>query len=97
MNIFILNVAKMFTTTPGYSTRNFGPYSGEEFREDVLLPSLREHDVVVVKLDGCYGFCPSFLEEAFGRLDETDATRVKIESLEDPSLIDEIYTILNRF
>lgn len=43
-----------------------GPHSGEEFRDDVLIPAFRDNDKVTVALDSVDGFSPSFLEETFG-------------------------------
>ena len=61
-----INLASEFSSTPGTRLREFSHYSGEEFREDILLPALLEHDVVEVDLDDCVGITNSFLEEVFG-------------------------------
>jgi hypothetical protein len=42
--------------------------SGEEFRDDVLLPALKKSDEVIVDLNGVLTLGSSFLEEAFGGL-----------------------------
>ena len=68
----IYHIAKEFTTTPGGRFRRHGPYSGEEFREDVLR-NLLQHaigsgDKLAIVLDGTAGYGSSFLEEAFGGL-----------------------------
>lgn len=55
-----------FTQTPIGRYRDDGPYSGQVFREDVLMPSLRENDKVIVDLAGVEGYGSSFLEEVFG-------------------------------
>jgi hypothetical protein len=61
-----------FTKSPGGRYVADGPYSGEWFRNEVLVPALRDasdrHEVTVVELDGTSGYGSSFLEEAFGGL-----------------------------
>lgn len=55
-----------FTRTPIGRYRDDGPYSGQVFREDMLMPALRENDKVIIDLAGVEGYGSSFLEEAFG-------------------------------
>ena len=43
-------------------------YSGEWFRDDVILPKLQDHQRVIIDLGGTYGLPDSFLEEVFGGL-----------------------------
>jgi hypothetical protein len=52
---------------PAGRTREDGPYSGEQVREDVLLPALKTGPVLVM-LDHDAGLPVSFLEEGFGGL-----------------------------
>jgi hypothetical protein len=54
-----------FTIRPGGRYREDGPYSGEEFRETILIPALEKGDVVV-DLSDLEGVGSSFLEEIFG-------------------------------
>ncbi|MGD0420643.1 MAG: STAS-like domain-containing protein [Xanthobacteraceae bacterium] len=65
-------IATDFSKYPGPRYRHDGPYSGEEFREQLLVPALRRahehHEVLTVVLDGVAGYGSSFLEEAFGGL-----------------------------
>ncbi len=65
-------ISKDFSTTPGGRYIKEGPYSGEEFRENILYPKYLEateaKKKLSVNLDGCFGFAPSFLEESFGGL-----------------------------
>lgn len=63
-----ITVAKDFSRVPSGRKRTDGPYSGEEFRDDILYPALKEFDKVEVVLDGTLGYGSSFLEEAFGGL-----------------------------
>ena len=62
-----IDVARSFTPYPVGRTRSDGRYSGEAFREDHLVPALRE-GTVTVAMDGTKGYGSSFLEEAFGGL-----------------------------
>ncbi len=68
----ILKITEVFnTTTPGPRLREWGPFSGEEFREKHFIPWLKEHkndtDIkLIVDLNGAVGYPPSFLEETFG-------------------------------
>ena len=64
-----ISIAKQFSPTPAGRYTADGPFPGEKFREDVLMPALKKTDqTVTVDLDGTAGFGSSFLEEAFGGL-----------------------------
>ncbi len=67
-----INIAIDYSPSTGGRTEDEGPFSGEVFRETVLLPKyvlcLENDDVLEVDFDGCYGIGTSFLEEAFGGL-----------------------------
>jgi len=85
--------AKEFTRYPGGRLRKDGPWSGQQFREDVLLKLLAEHDVVRVDLSGARGFGSSFLDEAFGEAAKRLGVKKVKESLEltcddDPMLLE---------
>ena len=68
----IYKIAEEFSTTPGGRFKKNGPWSGQQFREDVLNKLLKEtitsKNKLVVVLDGTSGYGSSFLEEAFGGL-----------------------------
>jgi hypothetical protein len=66
MTTKIINLKEDFTEFPGGRYREDGTFSGEEFRNDILIPALNANDRVVVVLDGTAGYPSSFLEEAFG-------------------------------
>jgi len=72
MGDLTVNIAKDFSPYPGGRFREHGPNSGEAFREDILIPKLKEalaNDLALhVVLDGAVGYPSSFLEEAFGGL-----------------------------
>lgn len=63
-----INVATDFSKYPGGRFVNDGAFSGQRFRDDFLVPALKESDKVIVNLDGTLGYGSSFLEEAFGGL-----------------------------
>ena len=63
-----ITIGMVFSRSPGGRYRAHGLKSGEEFRDDYLVPALNETDHVTVNLDGTDGYAGSFLEEAFGGL-----------------------------
>jgi hypothetical protein len=68
-----IDLAKDFSPFPGGRFKKNGPFSGEEFRERVLVPALKRatdaHDQVVLTLsDPLAGVPGSFADEAFGGL-----------------------------
>jgi len=94
-------VVTEFSETPGPRFRDEGDFSGEELREDHLLPLVRdtiENDqTLLVDLDGTHGYLTSFLEEAFGGLIRVDKIQFEIlskvlsfKSDEEKYLIDDI-------
>lgn len=68
MKTMTIYVAKDFSKMPCVRSRSDGKKSGEEFRDDVLLPALKNNDEVTVDLNGVLTLGSSFLEEAFGGL-----------------------------
>ena len=68
----IIKVINDFTNTPGARYEYQGPFSGEQFRNEILYPKFIEaeknHEELIVDLDGGYGYGSSFLEESFGGL-----------------------------
>lgn len=68
----LLSIAKDFSAYPGPRYRRDGQFSGEEFRESVLLPKLlwaiENRRKLIVILDDVAGYGSSFLEESFGGL-----------------------------
>lgn len=94
-----INICRDFSETPGARYKNEGKYSGEEFRESLLIRKYREarekNEKLIIELDGGYGYPTSFLEEAFGGLariytpQEVNAV-LDFVSKDEPSLIQEI-------
>ena len=91
------SIANEYTKTPGVRT---GLYSGEDFREKVLiklLKNLQDNDILTINLDGGFGYSSSFLEEAFGGLvrknkfkKEDLLKKIKIISNDEKKLIDDV-------
>lgn len=93
---------KDFSKYPGPRYASLGNYSGEEFRDNILIPAIRDNGDVIVNLDGVFGYGSSFLEEAFGGLVRKVDSRQHIEyirdhliSEDDPSLIVEITSYID--
>lgn len=61
-----IDVGNDFTRYPAGRYQKDGPGSGEQFRNEFLLPALASHDRVQIALDSTMGYGSSFLEEAFG-------------------------------
>lgn len=72
MSDLIVNIARDFSRSPGGQFKSDGTFSGEQFRDEVLVPKIKEAQNssghVVIQLDGTYGYASSFLDEAFGGL-----------------------------
>jgi hypothetical protein len=96
-----LKIASDFATAPGPRRRSEGRHSGEQFREELLAPQVREalkkREELTVDLDGTAGYGTSFLEEAFGGLLRIDGFSIqelksvlRLISNEEPDLLDEI-------
>jgi hypothetical protein len=61
-----------YARSPGGRFRSDGRFSGEWFRDEILVPALSEAiqsgEKLEVELDGTSGYGSSFLEECFGGL-----------------------------
>lgn len=89
-----ISIAEDFSKCPGGRFPCDGPYSAEEFRDNILIPALRNNNKVIIKLDGTRGYSSCFLEEVFGGLYRNgvsikDINKIKLESSRK-SLINEI-------
>jgi hypothetical protein len=94
-----INICSDFSDTPGGRLIREGAYSGEEFRDTLLiskyLEAEKQNDILEINFDGCYGFGTSFLEEAFGgmvRKHHKHGTlqRMRFISTEDETIPDNI-------
>ena len=86
-----------FSKFPGPRFIRLGPDSGEQFRDEVLIPAINAYGTIGVDLDDVFGYGSSFLEEAFGGLVRAGVKTTHIYALmeniiseDDPSLKDEI-------
>ena len=102
-----LNVVEEFTDSPGARYESEGAFSGARFRQELLYPLLSEallyNEVLVVNLDGAYGYGTAFLDESFGGLIRNEMVpmdkikkHLKIISNEEPGLVVEIENYLNK-
>lgn len=77
----MLSIAEDFWPFPAGRVATDGPYNGEKFRKEHLLPALtaaeRAGAVLVVRLDGLKSCGSSFLESAFGGLVRYDGYTAK--------------------
>lgn len=103
--MIIINIAKDFSDTPGGRFIKEGPYSGELFRNNYLLPKYKEakekSQKLIIDMDGCYGYASSFLDEAFGVLseelkDKKIMDNIKIISNDEPGLKKRIEKLIER-
>ncbi len=92
-----------YTVSPHWRFRNEIGYSGQQFREDVLEPSLKEAVAskakLVVNLDGLIGCSAAFLHEAFGKLELNGLDRRVLPEfigIETKSVARKHYAILAR-
>ncbi len=65
-------IAKDFSDSPGARYREDGDFSGQEFLETLLLPKFEKavegNYVVLIDLDGVWGYPSSFISGSFGKL-----------------------------
>ena len=101
MKLKIFKVSTEWSNTPGGRYKIEGKYSGEEFRDDILEPlytdSRKEKSILVLDMNGSYGYADCWLEEVFGGLVRKykeegifKTTKINFISDEDPSLLDKI-------
>lgn len=90
-----IKISTDFSNTPGARHKDEGPFPGDEFRDNLLIPKFQEavlcNEKLIVDLDGCYGYATSFLEESFGGMvrklkKKGILNNIEIISTEDASL-----------
>jgi hypothetical protein len=92
-----------WTFTPGARKRSEGPYSGEEYRDDILIPSLKaatqNNELILLDLDGTAGLAASFVSEVFEALPckvgQSEIASLAIRFLEDPDTESTIHDYLD--
>lgn len=91
----LIRIAEDFSDAPGARYRSDGPASGQEFFEEMLKPAFekasQEGVLLVIDMDGAYGYATSFISEAFGSLSKEFGpqdvlARIEIISTEDELL-----------
>ena len=65
MQVNHYHIANEFTKYPGARFRRLGDFSGEEFRDDVLIPLLQKGKVIL-NMNDAMGYGCGWLEEVFG-------------------------------
>lgn len=99
---FKIDVAADFTPRPFGRYRTDGERSAETFREDKLVPALKDYDHVTVDLSGSNYYGSSFLEETFGGLVRKHFTKPelkkKLEVVHNklPSVVAEVWGYIER-
>lgn len=97
--MIIINIANDFSDTPGGRYERDGLYSGEKFREEILIPKYTEamskNEKLQINLDGCFGLPSSFLDEVFGGLARKLKSNkvldiIEFISFDQPKLIEDI-------
>ena len=78
--MYTLNVIE-YVKFPSGRHRRFGPCSGEEFRDDILIPAILEYRYVIINFDGTYGCGSGFLDEVFGGLAHMNISSESIDFL----------------
>lgn len=101
MHSTTISITRDFTSYPAGRCFGDGPFSGERFREEWLIPALsklEEDQQITINMDGARGYGSSFLEEAFGGLirrlqpdSEEFLKKIQFITNDDPSLKDEIH------
>ena len=68
MSNVTINLSKDFSSRPFGRYRNDGDRSAEVFRDEHLIPAIKQHSRVKLDLSGTNYYGSSFLEETFGGL-----------------------------
>jgi hypothetical protein len=64
-----IDIGRDFSLITGGRRRDSGPHSAEAFRDDLLVPALRQSGQVIVSINGP-SYSMAWLEEAFGTLQD---------------------------
>jgi hypothetical protein len=81
-----LVIAVEFKDNPGARDREDGPNSGQEFLEDVFLArfnkAVDENYIVLIDLDGVWGYPSSFVSGSFGKLSMERGSEILLKHLQ---------------
>ncbi len=99
----VYRIAKEYTDAPGGRFQKDGNYSGEEFREIVLIPMLEKiplGEKLLIDFDGAFGYPKSFLEESFGGLARKYTSKLVLEKLDfksddEPDVVKRVLRYIN--
>lgn len=93
MNIVTIKVTTQFSDSPGAAFKREGPWSGEAFCEEILLPTFRQNPKAKIEIDfdGVYGCIYAFPYQAVYNL-----TKALIEDECSQKTNEEWYSIRNR-
>lgn len=80
MKTITIDVGKDFSPAPAGRFISDGPASGEEFRQKILIPKMKEFDKVIVDFDNSAPVGSSFLSESFGRFDRERISQEDIKN-----------------
>jgi len=77
------NFSEEYTKYPGGRFERLGPFSGEDFRENVLRDYFNSGTKIKIDATGIVtSFSPSFLDEAFGQLAREYGLQKFVETVE---------------
>lgn len=94
----VISIAKDFSVYPGGRTPEDGLFSGQEFRDTMLMPIFSGNEQVQIDFDGVRGYGSSFLEESFGGLVRNGIPKDRIhDMLRFCSTKDSIIAEVNRY
>lgn len=83
MGNICINIKNDFSDSPGARYRKDGPYSGQQFYEEILKNKFEEAKKQGVKLeinlDGVWGYPSSFVSGSFGKLSLEYGTDVVLD------------------
>lgn len=95
-----ISIANDFSVFPGGREPSDGPFSGQEFRDNILIPIIEKNENAIINFDNVRGYGSSFLEESFGGLVRKGISKDKILELlifesSKQSVIEEVNKYIN--
>lgn len=75
----MISISRDFSPSPAGRYKSDGPFNGERFRQEILIPAIRgaveSREELTVDFSGADSYSSSFLEEAFGGLVRAEVVR----------------------